>query len=252
MGLDLKDIDGEILDELTGGRNVPSNLADELDVTRQYIQQRLQLLEAADHVENVGRGVYELVDDPRIKRGVLRFEGLKKSGHLSVPVSVERISVREGEQLPFGVGVLDSGSSDNLFLKEQRDAIQAGDHDPILHYGGDEYRIPHTALHFGQSQHSEKPWRVVEIELPWETADANEAAKLKTEIETLKASREEIVDERDELRERVEQLEERRRGDAIDVDRVQTALDDVEAAAERGDAAALQKALRRAREVLEE
>jgi ArsR family transcriptional regulator, cadmium/lead-responsive transcriptional repressor len=65
MGLDLKQIDERILDELHDGRNVPSNLAETLDVSRQYVQQRLALLEAADHVENIGRGVYELLDDPR-------------------------------------------------------------------------------------------------------------------------------------------------------------------------------------------
>ncbi|WP_238709282.1 winged helix-turn-helix domain-containing protein [Natronorubrum halophilum] len=65
MGLDRKEIDNKILDELHDGRNVPSNLADELDVSRQYISQRLKLLEAADHVENIGRGVYDLIDDPR-------------------------------------------------------------------------------------------------------------------------------------------------------------------------------------------
>ncbi|MFD1562802.1 hypothetical protein ACFR99_04490 [Haloarchaeobius amylolyticus] len=65
MGLDRKEIDDKILDVLTEGRNVPSNIADELDVTRQYVQQRLQLLEAADYVQNIGRGVYELVEDPR-------------------------------------------------------------------------------------------------------------------------------------------------------------------------------------------
>jgi HTH domain. len=65
MGLDLKEIDDQILDLLAEGRNVPSNLADELDVTRQYIQQRLKLLEAADYVQNIGRGVYEVIEDPR-------------------------------------------------------------------------------------------------------------------------------------------------------------------------------------------
>lgn len=65
MALDLKDIDERILDELAAGRNVPSNLAEELDSSRQWIQQRLGMLEAAGHVENIGRGVYELVDDPR-------------------------------------------------------------------------------------------------------------------------------------------------------------------------------------------
>ena len=69
MGLDLKEIDNQILDLLAEGRNVPSNLADELDVTRQYIQQRLKLLEAADYIQNIGRGVYEVVEDPRSDDG---------------------------------------------------------------------------------------------------------------------------------------------------------------------------------------
>jgi ArsR family transcriptional regulator, cadmium/lead-responsive transcriptional repressor len=70
MGLDRKEIDDKILNELHKGRNVPSNLAEELDVSRQYIQQRLKLLEAADYVENIGRGVYEIVNDPRDERTV--------------------------------------------------------------------------------------------------------------------------------------------------------------------------------------
>lgn len=60
MAHDLKPIDGEILVMLTEGRNVPSNLADRLDVSRQWTTQRLQQLESADYVRNVGRGVYEL------------------------------------------------------------------------------------------------------------------------------------------------------------------------------------------------
>lgn len=65
MAVRLKDIDEQILDVLASGRNVPSNIADETGVSRQYVQQRLQVLEAADYVENIGRGVYELVNDPR-------------------------------------------------------------------------------------------------------------------------------------------------------------------------------------------
>jgi len=65
MPHDMKEIDGKILDELAEGRNVPSNLAETLDVSRQWITQRLQQMESADYVTNVGRGVYELVDDPR-------------------------------------------------------------------------------------------------------------------------------------------------------------------------------------------
>lgn len=61
----IEDIDNQIAAVLADGRNVPSNIAEELNVSRQYVQQRLQVLEAGDHVINIGRGVYELVDDPR-------------------------------------------------------------------------------------------------------------------------------------------------------------------------------------------
>jgi biotin operon repressor len=62
---ELNDADERILDTLAGGRNLPQNIARELDYSRQYVQNRLQMLKAADYVENVGGGLYELVDDPR-------------------------------------------------------------------------------------------------------------------------------------------------------------------------------------------
>ncbi len=62
---DLNDTDRAVLDMLAEGRNVPANIGDELDVSRQYIHQRIKLLETADYVRNIGRGVYELVEDPR-------------------------------------------------------------------------------------------------------------------------------------------------------------------------------------------
>ncbi|WP_136592332.1 winged helix-turn-helix transcriptional regulator [Salinigranum halophilum] len=46
-------------------RNGPANIADELDFSRQYIQQRLKRLEEHGYVQNIGRGVYELTSDPR-------------------------------------------------------------------------------------------------------------------------------------------------------------------------------------------
>lgn len=62
---DLNDTDLTILDMLAEGRNVPANIGDELDVSRQYIHQRMKILETADYIRNIGRGVYELVEDPR-------------------------------------------------------------------------------------------------------------------------------------------------------------------------------------------
>jgi len=62
---ELNEADERILDELASGRNLPQNLANELGYSRQYVQNRLQMLKAADYVTNVGGGLYELVDDPR-------------------------------------------------------------------------------------------------------------------------------------------------------------------------------------------
>lgn len=63
--IDLNDTDHRIIELLTEGRNVPANIAEELDVTSQYIQQRLKRLSEHGYTRNIGRGVYELVEDPR-------------------------------------------------------------------------------------------------------------------------------------------------------------------------------------------
>lgn len=64
-GIDLNNTDRRVIELLTEGRNVPANIAEEIDVTRQYIQQRLKRLSEHGYVDNIGRGVYELVEDPR-------------------------------------------------------------------------------------------------------------------------------------------------------------------------------------------
>ncbi|WP_255196516.1 helix-turn-helix transcriptional regulator [Halorarius litoreus] len=61
----LSETDNAILSLLAEGRNVPANIADELDFTRQYVQQRLKRMEEHGIVQNIGRGVYEIVEDPR-------------------------------------------------------------------------------------------------------------------------------------------------------------------------------------------
>lgn len=63
--IQLSDTDEDILTILEEGRNAPSNIANRLDFTRQYVQRRLQRLEEHGYVQNIGSGVYELVDDPR-------------------------------------------------------------------------------------------------------------------------------------------------------------------------------------------
>lgn len=61
----LNETDEKILEILHEGRNVPANVAEELDFTRQYIQQRLRRLEEHGYIQNIGRGVYEIITDPR-------------------------------------------------------------------------------------------------------------------------------------------------------------------------------------------
>ena len=63
------DADQLILGKLAEGRNTPQNLADDLDYSRQYIQNRLQLLNAAGLVENIGGGVYEATPEGRDEVG---------------------------------------------------------------------------------------------------------------------------------------------------------------------------------------
>jgi DNA-binding Lrp family transcriptional regulator len=67
---DLNDADEQILEHLRGGRNLPQNLAERLGYSRQYVQNRLQMLKAADYVRRFGGGLYELTDDGRKELGV--------------------------------------------------------------------------------------------------------------------------------------------------------------------------------------
>jgi len=61
---ELNRADKRILTTLQGGVRNPIWLAEELDYSRQYIHQRLQLLVAAEYVENLGHGLYELNELP--------------------------------------------------------------------------------------------------------------------------------------------------------------------------------------------
>lgn len=67
--IDLNEADQEIISALEKGRNVPANLADELDYSRQYVQNRLTRLREHGIVKNIGRGVYELIQNPKNNTG---------------------------------------------------------------------------------------------------------------------------------------------------------------------------------------
>lgn len=106
---ELNDADESILDELTSGRNLPQNLANELGYSRQYIQNRLQMLKAADYVENVGGGLYQLVDDPRegvdqegdveeLRERVAELEARIESGREWAEATLEAIESVNGDE----------------------------------------------------------------------------------------------------------------------------------------------------------
>lgn len=61
---ELNRADRRILGALQAGVRNPSWIAEELDYSRQYVHQRLQLLVAAEYVENLGHGLYELRELP--------------------------------------------------------------------------------------------------------------------------------------------------------------------------------------------
>lgn len=56
---DFTDVELAILDKLEEGRCTPSYLAEELDVTSEYVQNRLKDLRRLGLIEKVHRGLYE-------------------------------------------------------------------------------------------------------------------------------------------------------------------------------------------------
>lgn len=71
---DLNEADRAIIDELREGRNIPSNIASNLDYTREYVSSRLKRLKEHNIVRNIGGGVYELVEEN------VPTEGIAESG----------------------------------------------------------------------------------------------------------------------------------------------------------------------------
>jgi predicted transcriptional regulator len=65
MAIDLDETDREILTVLATGRATPSYLSKQTDVTRQTVQNRLKPLRAADFVEKIDTGLYEITEKGR-------------------------------------------------------------------------------------------------------------------------------------------------------------------------------------------
>ena len=62
---DINDADKEILDELREGRVTPALIAERRDLSRSYVSQRLIRLREHGHIDELVRGLYELVNDPQ-------------------------------------------------------------------------------------------------------------------------------------------------------------------------------------------
>jgi len=62
----LKDIDRDILNQLQHGDRTQSFLVDETGYSRQYVHQRLEVLEASGYIENIHAtsALYHLVENP--------------------------------------------------------------------------------------------------------------------------------------------------------------------------------------------
>ena len=56
--------DERIIEVLREGRNLATNIANETDLSRQYVSTRLAELADEGHIENIGSGLYELRDEP--------------------------------------------------------------------------------------------------------------------------------------------------------------------------------------------
>lgn len=63
MAIDLNETDIAVLTELSKGRCTPSYLEKQTDFTRQAIQGRLTVLQAADYVKKIDTGLYEMTDE---------------------------------------------------------------------------------------------------------------------------------------------------------------------------------------------
>lgn len=65
--MELTALDEAILDELTQGARTQGFLVDELGKPRYKVHERLKLLVAAGHIDNIheNTALYELRDDPR-------------------------------------------------------------------------------------------------------------------------------------------------------------------------------------------
>lgn len=69
IDIELRDIDEDILDLLEDGRQTRQNLARLLDVTGEYVYQRVDLLIKLGVVEKIHDGFYELAESPARDRG---------------------------------------------------------------------------------------------------------------------------------------------------------------------------------------
>jgi predicted transcriptional regulator len=93
----LNDTDEAIIDKLREGRNLPSNIAAELDVTRQYVSERMGRLREHGIVRNIGNGVYELTEEGSVSRERDYLKSFGKYADTNIGEAVEQVHEELGE-----------------------------------------------------------------------------------------------------------------------------------------------------------
>lgn len=93
----LNDTDEKIIEKLREGRNLPSNIAAEMDVTRQYVSDRMSRLREHGIVRNIGNGVYELTEEGSASRERDYLKSFGKYADTNIGETVEQVHEELGE-----------------------------------------------------------------------------------------------------------------------------------------------------------
>lgn len=93
----LNDTDEMIISKLREGRNLPSNIAAEIDVTRQYVSERMGRLREHGIVRNIGNGVYELTEEGAALRDREYLKSFGKYADSNIGETIEKVHEELGD-----------------------------------------------------------------------------------------------------------------------------------------------------------
>lgn len=120
----LNDADKAIIEELREGRNIPSNIASDLNYTREYVSSRLKRLREHDIVRNIGGGVHELIEEnvPREDISTVDSSGVQDRQRQETEADVEE---SDGDDDPVRIAVADVEFPSTKDREECIEAIRA-------------------------------------------------------------------------------------------------------------------------------